>query len=67
VELNVKGSQNRQKVTYDKIDANVPIDDNRFHIPTAVKAEPTKPMDAADAFPKKKDDKKPATKPPSKP
>lgn len=67
LEVNVKGSQFRQKVNYDKIEANVPIDDNRFHIPTAVKTEPAKPMDAADAIPKKKDDKKPATKPPAKP
>lgn len=70
VEVNVKGSQNRQKVTFDKIEANVPIDDNRFHLPTpvkSVKAEPTKPMDAADTLPKKQDEKKPDTKPPTKP
>ena len=30
VETNVKGSQNRQKVAYEKIEANVPIDDSRF-------------------------------------
>ncbi len=44
IEVNVKGSQNRQKVTYEKIEANVPIDDSRFHIPTvAAKTEPAKP------------------------
>ena len=67
IESNVKGSANRQKVTYEKIEANVPIDDSRFHIPTvAVKAEPAKPMDAADTLPKK-DEKKPVVKPGSKP
>src|ERR1700682_5910303 len=65
MEVNVKGSQNRQKVTYDKIEANVPIDDSRFHIPTtAVKTEPgAKPMDAAETLPKSKEEKKPAVKP----
>src|SRR5213079_929288 len=33
VESNVKGSPNRVKVTYEKIEANVPIDDARFHMP----------------------------------
>ena len=33
IESNVKGSPNRQKVTYEKIEANVPIDDGRFHLP----------------------------------
>lgn len=44
VEVNAKGSQNKQKVTYEKIEANVPIDDSRFHIPaTPVKTQPAKP------------------------
>jgi hypothetical protein len=68
VETNVKGSANRQKVTFDKIEANVPIDDIRFHMPAApAKTEPVKPPDAADALPKKKDDEKPVVKPPTKP
>ncbi|HAF14550.1 MAG TPA: hypothetical protein DHU55_06700 [Blastocatellia bacterium] len=70
VEVNVKGSQNRQKVTYDKIEANVPIDDNRFHIPTPpAKTEPgAKPLDASEKLPQKKaDEKKPPTKPGTKP
>ncbi len=69
VEVNVKGSSNRQKVTYDKIEANVPIDDSRFHIPTpVVKTEPgTKPLDASETLPKKKTEDKPAAKPPTKP
>ncbi len=69
VEVNVKGSPNRQKVTYEKIEANVPIDDSRFHIPSAVvKTVPeAKPEDAADKLPKKKGDEKPTAKPGSKP
>ncbi len=62
VEVNAKGSQNRQKVTYEKIEANLPIDDSRFHIPaTPAKTQPTKP-DASEAQ-RNTDDQKPATKP----
>jgi hypothetical protein len=44
VEVNAKGSQNKQKVTYEKIEANLPIDDSRFHIPAMpVKVQPAKP------------------------
>ena len=69
IESNVKGSPNRGKVTYEKIEANVPIDDVRFHMPMANKTEQpgTKPPDAADALPKKMDEKKPPAKPPAKP
>jgi hypothetical protein len=69
VESNVKGSPNRGKVTYEKIEANVPIDDARFHMPMANKSEQpgAKPPDAADALPKKTDEKKPPAKPPTKP
>ena len=69
LEVNVKGSQNRQKVTYDKIEANVSIDDSRFHIPTPIgKTQPgAKPPDASETLPKKKDEEKPATKPATKP
>ncbi len=35
VETNVKGSQDRAKITYDKIDANVSVDDSRFEKPAA--------------------------------
>ncbi|HEV8537425.1 MAG TPA: hypothetical protein VGR15_00765 [Bacteroidota bacterium] len=35
VESNVKGSQDRSKVTYDKIEANVSLDDNLFEQPKA--------------------------------
>jgi hypothetical protein len=69
VESNVKGSANRAKVTYQKIEANVPMDDARFHMPTpAASAQPgPKPEDAAEKLPKKTDEKKPPAKPPTKP
>jgi hypothetical protein len=69
IESNVKGSPNRSTVTYQKIEANVPMDDNRFHMPTApAKTEPARPGDAAEALPKKKgDEKKAPAKPASKP
>jgi hypothetical protein len=69
IESNVKGSANRQKVTYEKIEANVPLDDNRFHMPTMpAKAEPgARPRDAAETLPQQKDNKKPASKPSTKP
>jgi hypothetical protein len=35
VETNVKGSPSRQKVTYEKIEANLPMDDGRFLPPKA--------------------------------
>jgi len=43
MELNAKGDQNRQKITFEKIEANVPIDDSRFHIPATAKTGPAKP------------------------
>ena len=69
VESNVKGSPNRAKVTYNKIEANVPIDDLRFRLPVtnASAQSGTKPPDAADTLPKNKDEKKPPAKPPTKP
>ncbi|MFN2492532.1 MAG: hypothetical protein ABR501_06575 [Pyrinomonadaceae bacterium] len=69
IEVNVKGSANRQKVTYDKIEANVAIDDGRFHIPAPAVNKQTgvKPADASEILPKKKDDAKPAATPATKP
>src|SRR5918912_1570193 len=40
VESGPKGSQFKSKVTYEKIEANVPLDDSRFHIPSAAKSKP---------------------------
>ncbi len=37
LESNVKGSQGKSKVVYEKIEANVPIDDSRFDMPVIVK------------------------------
>ncbi|HKP47411.1 MAG TPA: hypothetical protein VJT50_12500 [Pyrinomonadaceae bacterium] len=70
IETNVKGSSNRQKVTYQKMEANVVIDDSRFHIPSApaaTAAPAAKPPDASETLPKKNDDKKPPAKPATKP
>src|SRR5712664_1599562 len=69
IESGPKGSPNRAKVTYEKIEANVPIDDLRFRLPmTNTSAQPgTKPPDAADTLPKNKDETKPPVKPPTKP
>jgi hypothetical protein len=36
-ETNVKGSQNKQQIIYNKIEANVPIDDGRFRMPSLAK------------------------------
>jgi len=33
VEVNIKGSQNRQKYTYDKIETNIPLADSSFARP----------------------------------
>jgi hypothetical protein len=33
LETNAKGSQEKSKVVYDKIEANVALDDSRFRIP----------------------------------
>ena len=42
-ETNVKGSQDKSKIVYDKIEANVPIEDSRFGIPAAAKPPEKKP------------------------
>lgn len=40
IETNTKGSQDKQTINYDKIEANVPIDDNRFRMPVVEKPRP---------------------------
>ena len=42
-ETNVKGSPDKSTIVYDKIEANVEIDDSRFRIPGVVKAQEAKP------------------------
>jgi len=65
IESGVKGSPFRSKVTYEKIDANVALDDSRFARP-AVKPEPPTVPDASSAAPKKPEaEKAEAVKPPT--
>src|ERR687890_524822 len=60
IESGVKGSPNRQKITYEKIEANVALDDSRFAKP-AVKPQPAAAApDASTPDPKKPDEAKPA-------
>jgi hypothetical protein len=42
-ETNVKGSSDKSQVLYDKIEANVPIEDGRFRRPGAAKAQEPRP------------------------
>jgi outer membrane lipoprotein-sorting protein len=66
VESGVKGSPNRQKITYEKIEANVALDDSRFARPAA-RPEPTVAPDASSTAPKKPEEAKPAApNPPAK-
>ena len=66
VESGVKGSPYRSKVTYEKIEANVPIEDSRFAKP-APKAAPPAAPDASSTAPKKPEAAKPGeAKPPEK-
>lgn len=69
VETNLKGSQDKQKVAYEKIEANVAIDDARFQLPVAA-ARPAAETKPADADASKTQPKKPqqqGAKPPTKP
>jgi hypothetical protein len=64
VESGVKGSPFRSKITYEKIEANVPLDDSRFARP-AVKPAPPSVPDASNVAPKKTEpEKAEAAKPP---
>src|SRR5882724_10898235 len=70
IESNVKGSSDKSKVVYEKIEANVPIDDKRFEKPGTTTTAQEKPadIDASKKLPKKPaeaepGEKKPATKP----
>jgi hypothetical protein len=66
VETKVKGSQDKQKVTYERIEANVTIDDSRFHLPvTVAKPEQAEPPDASKTRPKQEPPQ--GEKPPTKP
>lgn len=65
VETSARGSQDKQKTTYEKIEANVALDDSRFRPPAAnVKAQQqTTPPDASETQPKRPEDEKPPAKP----
>ncbi|MET0648068.1 MAG: hypothetical protein ABW208_15740 [Pyrinomonadaceae bacterium] len=66
IESGVKGNPNRQKITYEKIEANVALDDARFNRPAA-RPEPASAPDASTTAPKKPEEKKAAeAKPPQK-
>ena len=66
VEQGVKGSPNRSKVTYEKIEANVALDDARFARPAA-RPGPAAAPDASTADPKKPEQAKPGeARPPEK-
>lgn len=43
MEMGVKGSPSRQQITFDKIEANMPIDDQRFQMPVTVKPQGPRP------------------------
>jgi hypothetical protein len=65
VESGPKGSPFRAKVTYEKIEANVPLDDARFS-PPAAKSQPAAAPDASTTSPKRPEEAKPAgAKPPA--
>src|SRR5258705_315592 len=54
-ETNVKGSQDKQKVVFEKIEANVALDDKRFEMPLVNQPTKEKPadIDASKKLPKK--------------
>lgn len=69
-ESNIKGSANRQKVTWEKIEANVAIADGRFVAPPPPASPQQKqgqPADASQNPPKKPAEKQPPTAAPAKP
>lgn len=64
IETGVKGSQNRSKVTYEKIEANVALEDVRFRQPAVAGAkQEMKAPDASETQPKKPEEKKTGEKP----
>jgi outer membrane lipoprotein-sorting protein len=66
-ETNAKGSQNKQKITIEKVEVNVPIADARFVSPPAKGSMPTAAPDASQLQPKKPDEKKAPETEPKKP
>jgi hypothetical protein len=66
-ETNTKGSQDKSKLVYEKIEANVPLDDKRFEMPVTAPA-PEKPadLDASKNLPKKPQEPPTEKKPPAR-
>jgi hypothetical protein len=71
IETNVKGRQDKQQTTYEKIEANVPMDDSRFAMPTAsasvASPQENKPGDADASKTQPKKPQSQGAKPPTKP
>ena len=70
IESNVKGSSDKSKVVYEKIEANAAIDDKRFEKPgaTTTAQEKSADIDASKKLPKKPAEAEPGEKkPPAKP
>ncbi|HEY8181093.1 MAG TPA: hypothetical protein VII32_02550 [Thermoanaerobaculia bacterium] len=65
-ETNAKGSQNKQKVTYEKVEVNVPLAETRFVEPSMT-AKPPAGADASNVQPKNPDENKPPATEPKKP
>ncbi|HEY8134391.1 MAG TPA: hypothetical protein VII12_21105, partial [Thermoanaerobaculia bacterium] len=66
-ETNAKGSPFKQKVTYEKVEVNLPLPDSRFVEPAVASKAPPAAPDAANVQPKKPDEKKPPETEPKKP
>ncbi len=59
----MKGNAFKSQVTYEKVEANVPLDDSLFRMPAASAQQPGKSPDASKTQPKKPEGKEPNTKP----
>ena len=64
IESNVKGSAFRQKTAYTRIEANVPLGDDRFARPMVGKSQPAVQPDASTTSPRKPETGKSSPKPP---
>jgi hypothetical protein len=62
-----KGSSDKAQITYEKIEANVAIDDRRFEKPPAPAQQPAAAPDASTTQPKKSEPKKPPSPPAARP
>ncbi len=66
-ETNAKGSQNKQKITYEKVEVNVPLAASRFVEPSITAKPSAAAPDASNVQPKKPDETKPPATEPKKP